>query len=86
MNHVRVVRRVVLTTSLVVLAAYLLDKPSLYCMHTGYGCPVADRFGYRYDWVLCVLSCPNTWYAMAAAVLLVLIVERVTKPTTTDEA
>ena len=85
MNHARVVRRVVLTLALAVLAAYLLDKPSLYCMHTGYGCPVADRFGYRYDWALCVLSCPNTWYALAAAVVLVLVVERVTKSTATDE-
>jgi hypothetical protein len=55
-------------------------------MHSGYGCPVADRFGYRHDWILCVLSCPNTWYAFAAIVLLVLIVERVTRPTTTDQA
>jgi len=85
MNHVRVVRRIVLTLSLVVLAAYLLDKPSLYCMHTGFGCPVADRFGYQYDWLLCVLSCPNTWYAVLAVVLLALLVERVTRPTTTDE-
>ncbi len=85
MNRGRVVRRTSLMAAVVVLAAYLLDKPSLYCMHTGYGCPVADRFGYRYDWVFCVLSCPNTWYALAGVVLFVLIIERVSRPTATDE-
>jgi len=85
MNHGRVVRRIVLTLATVVLAAYLFDKPSLYCMHSEFGCRVADRFGYRHDWVLCVLSCPHTWYAVAGVVVLVLIVERVTKSPATDE-
>jgi hypothetical protein len=53
MNRGRVVRRISLTAAVVVLAAYLLDKPALYCMH--------------------------------AVVFLVLVVERVSRPTTTDE-